>query len=177
MTLTTIIGAFLAVIARPAHLHDKKKSTCRLTPKDEPEVARLCERIGKLAAEVEALGRSQGRLIDYIERLERQVAMQESLVAHWKEQAQIVARHARREQESFARQQAALEAQGALHLQQYQSLAQQNAARNPLPFPTWDEMNPQSQQNAFADVCNCVPSRSQVFGANAGLVNELNRLG
>lgn len=129
MTLTTIVGAFLAVIARA-----------------KPERTKAEE-------EVEHLRRSHARLIDHIERLERELALAQRVVEHWRGEAQRLARLNREERErddGFNAQMQQAQAQQALAIYNQQAAAHWQGA------------------------CNCVPSRAQVWGAENGLVQQLN---
>lgn len=161
MTLTAIVGAFLAVIARP-----------RPDKSDPLFTAGYDAGLKDGRREVEDLERD----INY---LSRELDIQLTMVVHWKEQAQLMARLGREEREAREAQRNATHAlQAQAQLQQaYQQLAQhaqqQQAAYNGLP------PGAQAQQNAFSfgDFCNCVPSRSQVWHeeqAQQHIVQRLN---
>jgi pantothenate kinase-related protein Tda10 len=141
--MTALVGALVALLP-PALFSDKKKSY-------------LSEENGRLR-------RSHAQLIDHIERLERVLALEQSMVAHWREEARRLAMMSREGREAAeARRHAALQAQ------QYNALAnQQLAAQNTLA-------QYQQQANAYEGWCNCVPSRAQVWGSQNGLVQALNR--
>ena len=139
MSLTTIVGALLAVVGRP-----------------QPAGARIEKEIGHLR-------RSHARLIDHIERLERELALTQELLAHWRGEAARLARQNRKERETpqydaNMAQQQFLQAQ-AQQAQQTIACAQQNAL---------------GQESVYQGFCNCVPSRAQVWGAQHGLVQQLN---
>jgi hypothetical protein len=90
--------------------------------------------------EVERLTRSHARLVDHIETLEREILLEQHICAHWKEEAERLARASREARE------------GQQAFQRVQQ-AQQNAYANP-----------QGLQGAYEGFCNCVPSRAQVWG-------------
>lgn len=144
MSLTTIVGALLAVVARP---------------KQEQR-------------EVEHLRRSHARLIDHIERLERELALTQELLAHWRNEAARLAREnrERREQSSqtlYAQYHSALQQEliGQQQFSRQQGLLQAQNQQLAACAP---------QMQTFEGFCNCVPSRSQVWGASHGLVQQLN---
>jgi hypothetical protein len=134
--------------------------------------------------EVERLTRSHARLVDHIETLEREILIEQHICAHWKEEAERLAKHA-----IASRLRGEAQEQQALMMRQHQGL-------QPLPTPSWAEMNGRSAmayaqmqsaqqhqlanlqaqfaqhagqaqglQGAFEGFCNCVPSRAQVWGA------------
>jgi hypothetical protein len=132
--------------------------------------------------EVERLTRSHARLVDHIETLEREILLEQHICAHWKEEAERLAKHSiASRQRAEALEQQALAAQALVAQRQ-----------NPLT-PSWAEMNgrnamayaqlqqaqlaqlaqyaqyagqAQGLQGAFEGFCNCVPSRAQVWGAH-----------
>ena len=144
MSLTTIVGALLAVVGRP-----------------QPAGARIEKEIGHLR-------RSHARLIDHIERLERELALTQELLAHWRDEAARLARQNREERQMaqynaiMAQQQQTL--QGQQQAQQTIACAQQQQA----------QQNALGQESVYQGFCNCVPSRAQVWGAQHGLVQQLN---
>jgi hypothetical protein len=160
MTFTALVGALVALVARPPEPQRTK---------DQEEIARL--------------KRSHARLIDRIETLElenqgleRELTAERNLLTHWIGEASRFAREARderemRERESamslYARSQDALRREMIGQYQpQQQLLAQQQAM-------AYAQCN--MQQQAFAGFCNCVPSRGQMFGAMAEQINHLGR--
>ena len=160
MTLTAIVGALMALVPGAAR---------RTMDKTHPRFIAGYDagvKDGRLQArdenvEIGRLAWSHARLADHIKTLEREILIEQHLCAHWKEAAQRWAREAREERER--QQKAALQHQAANLLQaalqqqaqaQAQALAQQQAA-NPLA----------QQHQAYAGFCNCVPARSQLWGA------------
>ena len=133
MSLTTIVGALLAVVARPQAVGVRLEKQERT--KEEREIGHLA--------------RSHARLVDHIERLERELALAQELLAHWRDEAARLARenHERRAMAQY----------NAIMAQQQQ--AQQNAL---------------GQESVCQGFCNCVPSRAQIWGAQHGLVQQLN---
>lgn len=143
---------------------------------------------GRLDARDEKLARSQARLVDHIETLEREILIEQHLCQHWKEEAERLSKHAREQREareaaerdrdrwrdfanaiphSQALQQMAQSQQNVAMAQQPQlaAQAQYNSAQNPQAQLAYQ--NPQGlQQQAFGGFCNCVPSRAQVWGAS-----------
>ena len=96
-----------------------------------------------------------------------------ALVAHWRETAERIARQSREareaqigwQQHDALVQQAQAQQAFALQAQYQQQLGQQLgqcAAQQNMP------------QGAFEGLCNCVPSRAQMWGAQHGLVQRLN---
>jgi hypothetical protein len=174
----TAIGALVALLPRPS-----------LDKADPRFIAGYDAGLkdGRLEAkeaqvEAERLTRSHARLVDHIETLEREILLEQHICAHWKEEAERLAKQSReeREQREMRLSQEALD----LYLRQSQGLQ---------PTPNWAEMNRRSamayaqaqqnlanqqhqlaqyagqaqglQQQAYAGFCNCVPSRAQVWGA------------
>ena len=128
MTLTAIVGALMALL-----------------PKPEKPVQSLVD------SEVDRLTRSHARLVDHIERLERELLLEQHLCTHWREAAMRIAQRSREEREERERQ------------QQYQNAAyyqQQLLAQNLLAA-----QNQQAQH--WQGFCNCVPSRTQMFDSMA----------
>ena len=113
-------------------------------------------------------GLNDGRL--EAENLERDLSIQRQLVDHWQGQARILAQALRREREGRAH-----EAPRQMAYAQWQS--SQAAARD-QQFAIQQQYGAQQNGLAFEGLCNCVPSRAQVWGAQAhGLVGQLNDLG
>jgi hypothetical protein len=144
MSMTTIVGALLAVVGRP-----------------QPAGARP----EKQEREIGHLARSHARLIDHIERLERELALTQELLAHWRAEAARLARE-NRENRAGAMVQAAI-------AQQTMAAAQQQQAQNQNMAYAQQALN-QQLSASFEGFCNCVPSRAQVWGAQHGLVQQLN---
>ena len=144
----TAIGALVALVARP------KKPYVSNDP---------------LIAFTVMLERGIARRDRQIEALERDLATERQLCAHWRETAQAIARQSReaREAQIGWQQHDALvqqaQAQYAL-AQQAQYQAQAGLQQNQYA----------AQQNGFEGLCNCVPSRAQMWGAQHGLVQRLN---
>ena len=146
MSLTTIVGALLAVVARPMKEH----------PSD---------RLEKVVARVEQLTRSQAKLVDHIERLERELALAQGVLEHWRDEAARLARQNREQRDMMY-------AAMAQQAQAQQNSAYQQAQQNHL-----SQLGEPLQQLQYAQQnslwCNCVPSRAQVWGQH-GLVQQLN---
>jgi hypothetical protein len=145
----TAIGALVALLPRPT----LDKADARFIAgydaglKDGRREAKDAE------VEVQRLTRSHARLVDHIETLEREILLEQHICAHWKEEAERLAKHSiasrlRAEaQEQQAQQNAAL-------AQQQQLAAYANQAHG----LQW--------RGDYDGFCNCVPSRAQVWGAN-----------
>ena len=140
MTLTAIVGALVALVARPT----------------EPQRTRDQD-------EIERLKRAQRKLLDRIETLEldnqgliRELAAERNLLTHWIGEAARFARDAREERElrRGPQQYSPNHLQGQLYSPDAQQA--QQAAR------AADAVQP---CRAFAGHCNCVPSRAQMLGA------------
>jgi hypothetical protein len=100
--------------------------------------------------ENDRLARSHGRLIDHIERLERELLIERHLSTHWKEQAARHAVEARQEREAHDRTR-----------EQKLGLAVRLLAHQP-------RQGRQAQANAQAayGFCDCAPGRSQLWAAD-----------
>jgi chromosome segregation ATPase len=161
----TAIGALVALLP-PALLQPKREK-----PPVESEVERL-------RGVVDGLNRSHARLLDHIETLEREILIEQHLCAHWKEEAERLAKHAvasRQRAEALERDrqdvqyQAQMNGRNALAYAQMQQ-AQQNLAshlqQNHANQQQLAAFAPQVQglQGAAQGFCNCVPSRAQVWG-------------
>ena len=154
MTLTAIVGALVALVARPA----KPVNTADHA---DQTIARLA--------------RSHARLVDHIERLERELAMAQQMLDHWRGEARRLARIARQERDERQRQR--------YHPQQAQIDAMMQAAHGQMLAQQAAQLqNPQmlGQQSDYQGFCNCVPARSQMWFAQQAveqhaLVNRLNQ--
>jgi hypothetical protein len=154
----SFVGALIALAARVAD---------RIEKRDKREEAR------DLRPMVEALAHSRAQLIDHIELLERELATERHMSAHWLGEAQRLIRERRQQEAVLAN--ADLNramAQQNMALYQQQALAQQSQQAQ-----FTNALAQAQNQQAFANEhwCNCVPSRAQVWGASHGLVNQLNR--
>ena len=99
--------------------------------------------------EIERLKRTVETLEYELESVTRELANERLISTHWIGEASRIARQAREERE-------------------------QRQAREPLAL--YAKYNALVQQHAGAfGFCNCVPSRSQVWGAAHGLVRRLNQ--
>jgi hypothetical protein len=160
MALTGIIGALVALVPAAKRARQLAAIGCKL--EDEHRTNAYL-----MQALVDGLMRSRAQLVDHIELLERELATERQMSAHWLAEAQGLIRERRRQDEAEADR---AQAQFAQQSQSYQDTTQQQqqAQQNLLA-------QAQNQQ-AFAQArCNCVPSRAQVWGAQHGLVNQLNR--
>jgi hypothetical protein len=183
----TAIGALVALLPRPkavirtwmcqkcGWMNDNNNGPCR---KCGAPQAQADSEIERLRCENERLTRSHARLVDHIETLEREILLEQHICAHWKEEAERLARQSREERE--ARDRRALQTQ----LLMLQSQAAQQNAANPLASQQAQQNIALAQQAQPADYanqaqglqwrgdydgfCNCVPSRAQVWGANRG---------
>ena len=140
MSLTTIVGAFLALVARPKP---------RLTPVVDPELDRHV---------IEAQKRE-------IERLERELSLAQGVLEHWRDEAARLARENRDRRDMMH---AAMGQQAQQNLAYAQQMQQARLSQLGEPL----QQLRYAQQNALW--CNCVPSRAQVWGAQHGLVQQLN---
>jgi hypothetical protein len=151
----TAIGALVALLP-PALLHPKGDKPKSVQIPVESEVERL-------RTENARLTRSHARLVDHIETLEREILLEQHICAHWKEEAERLAKHA-----IASRLRAETQEQQAL-MARYQDW--QPLPANPLAGPQQNLANyanqAQTQQQAYAGFCNCVPSRAQVWGEQA----------
>ena len=145
MTLTAFVGALLALLPRP----------------EKPVPIPVESEVERLTKENDRLERSHARLVDHIERLERELLLEQHLCTHWREAAQRIAKQSREEREARELRLS----QEALALYQHQT--QQNAqAQAQLGMQQCAMQNAQAalgMQNVFGGFCNCVPSRSQVW--------------
>jgi hypothetical protein len=171
MPMTTLIGALVALLPRPT----LDKADARFIAGYDAGLKDGRREAQEAQVEVERLTRSHARLVDHIETLEREILLEQHICAHWKEEAERLAKHAvalreareRQEQQALQvarpqhHQAALLQSQAAQLQMQAQMQAQQYAQ---LAYPR----NPQGLQGAFEGFCNCVPSRAQVWGANRG---------
>lgn len=173
MTLTAIVGALVALVARPAELQ-------RTRDQDE----------------IERLKRAQAKLVDRIETLEldnegltRELAAERNLLTHWIGEAARFARDAREQREQSS---------SALYAQYHTALRREMMPQHGLaqqlgqqPLQAYAQYNQQANQhlqqqqlagaqNVFAGHCNCVPSRTQMFDAMIGqvdaMVEQLNNM-
>jgi hypothetical protein len=166
MTLTALVGALVALVARPPEPQQTK---------DQEEIARL--------------KRSHAQLIDRIETLEldneglgRELAAERNLSTHWIGEAARFAREAREARENawtnYAQerlQQASQALQQTAVFQHAQQGQQAQQMQGQLMAYAQNQ-----QQNAYPGFCNCVPARHQMFGIMSevdGLVEQLNQLG
>ena len=153
MTLTALVGALVALV--PAVPKPQPK------PKHELEIERLNRRVETLEYELESVT--------------RELAAERQLSTHWIGEASRIAKQAREEREErdrAKRLQLMREVRSgtqANYASAQQAQAQQLAQQNLLA----QYADPQQAQ-AFG-FCNCVPSRSQVWGAGNDLVQQLNR--
>ena len=160
----TAIGALVALLPRPSldkadprfiAGYDAGLKDGRLEAKDAQ-------------VEVERLTRSHARLVDHIETLEREILLEQHICAHWKEEAERLARQSReaRERRDINGRTAMAYAQGRQYAYQQQALGQpqQNLANQQAQFAQYAGQA-QGLQGAFEGFCNCVPSRAQVWGA------------
>jgi hypothetical protein len=157
MSMTTIVGAFLALV--PGR------------PKPEPEKKSREKTLTALTLELEG----------YISELERELAAERNLSTHWIGEAARLARE-NREQRACQPQQDPRQALEQAMAQQQAAWAQQQAETRAF----YDQVAyaQQAQQNHLSQLgeplqqsglwCNCVPSRAQVWGAQHGLVQQLN---
>jgi hypothetical protein len=155
MTLTAIVGALIALV--PA-----AKSATR-------------------DAEIERLERA-------IENLERDLLIQRDLTVHWRETAQRIAKQNREAREAHVRERAGWQQHNPVREQQEainrqaQLMAQAMQAQHYASMVPSDlgqgQLGQQAAQNQpmqhWEGFCNCVPSRAQVWGAQGGLVQQLN---
>jgi phage shock protein A len=171
MSLTgTLIGALVALVPALAARRDKTDRTA-IDDKTHPRfIAGYDAGLKDGRRAVEPLHRSRAQLIGHIELLERELAAERQMSAHWLAEAQRLIRENRRQeaavlapQMALYQQQAACSQQAQTQMQQHQQHQQNLAALG-------------QQQLAFAQnqFCNCVPSRAQVWGAQHGLVQSLN---
>jgi hypothetical protein len=158
MTLTAIVSALVALVARP-ELREQK--------------------------EVDRLRRSHRQLIDRVETLEcdnqsleRELANERRLLTHWMGEASRIARHAREERDERQRLQYAPQQSQQFLAQQHGAAAQAQYAQAQSSLAGM-QSHPAMQQSVFGGWCNCVPSRHQMFDAMRDaprLVEDLNRL-
>ena len=180
----TAIGALAPFLPRPkaviltwqcqkcGWMNDNNNGPCR---KCGAPQAQADSEIERLRCENERLTRSHARLvdhIDHIETLEREILLEQHICAHWKEEAERLAKHA-----IASRLRAETQEQQAL-MARYQDW--QPLPANPLAGPQQNLANyanqAQTQQQAYAGFCNCVPSRVQVWGEQAQAAAAAERL-
>ena len=154
MTLTALVGALVALVARPAKPQER--------PKHELEIERLNRRVETLEYDCACL--------------ERELAAERRLSTHWIGEASRFARQAREMREMWAQRERYQPMQDPRHAALYQQMqAQQLYNGLPPGAQAFQQVqqNQQNQQQAFG-FCNCVPSRHQMFDA---MVEQLNQLG
>ena len=155
MTLTAIVGALMALVPAAAR---------RTMDKTHPRFIAGYDagvKDGRLQArdenvEIGRLAWSHARLADHIKTLEREILIEQHLCAHWKEAAQRWAREAREERERRERDEGVQQ-----QLQQQAALQQQAQSQAAL----LQKYNLLQAQAPYAGFCNCVPARSQLWGA------------
>jgi len=152
----SFVGALIALAARVADKGAGQIAANRCKSEDEQRT-----NTDRMQALVDGLIRSRAQLIDHIELLERELATERHMSAHWLAEAQRLIREARAQRQADINHAQAQQNSLLAHAQCYQQqpLAQQLGAQN-LDAGIW---------------CNCVPSRAQVWGASHSLVNQLNR--
>jgi hypothetical protein len=165
----TAIGALVALLPRPT----LDKADARFIAGYDAGLKDGRREAKEAQVEAERLTRSHARLVDHIETLEREILLEQHICAHWKEEAERLARASREARE--AQQQALQVARPQYHqaalLQsqaaQQQMQAQQNLANQQHQLANYaNYANADAfQQQAYAGFCNCVPSRAQVWGA------------
>jgi predicted RNase H-like nuclease (RuvC/YqgF family) len=165
----TAIGALVALLPRPT----LDKADARFIAGYDAGLKDGRRETKEAEVEVKRLTRSHARLVDHIETLEREILLEQHICAHWKEEAERLARASREARDE--RQRRSLQTQ--LLMQQSQALARQYQGLQPLPDnPLASQQAQQSialaqqladftSSKAFSGVCNCVPSRAQVWGA------------
>jgi hypothetical protein len=84
--MTAIVGALLALLPRP----------------EKPVQIPIDSEIERLRQENAQIARSHARLVDHIERLEREILTEQHLCTHWRETAQRIAKQSREEREALA---------------------------------------------------------------------------
>ena len=121
--------------------------------------------VERLRCENERLTRSHARLVDHIETLEREILLEQHICAHWKEEAERLAKHSIAVRE--ARERRDINGRTAMAYAQEQQFACQQQALMGRQQAQLAQYAGQAQglQGAFEGFCNCVPSRAQVWGA------------
>jgi hypothetical protein len=161
LTLTAFVGALVALLPRP----------------ERPVQIPVESEVERLTKENARLQRSQARLVDHIERLEREILLEQHLTTHWRETAQRIVKQAREAREAFDREREQLQRVGPLWLpeqnlallQAQGELAQMQAAQQAQCAQAQAQQNQNFRwRGDYEGFCNCVPSRSQVWEANRG---------
>lgn len=154
----TAIGALVALIpARPPPEDDKTRD--------------LALKVADLSEKFAALSRTRRELVNHIDLLARQLDAQRALANHWRGEAQRLAARCRVDRDMYE--------------ELLQRRDNQTQALPPSWRPVLAEQLQQHQQNALGQqlaaqqfdwqgLCNCVPSRAQVWGAHGSLVQQLN---
>ena len=140
MTLTAIIGALVALLPRP----------------ERPVPIPVESEVERLTKENARLQRSQARLVDHIERLEREILLEQHLTTHWREAAQRLAKQSRENRERFER-----ERPSPGEIAQYLAQMQRTQAQQQLAYAQQNAM--QAQQAQLAAYAG-----AQVWHANRG---------
>ena len=175
MPMTTLIGALVALLPRPT----LDKADARFIAGYDAGLKDGRREGQEAQVEAERLTRSHARLVDHIETLEREILLEQHICAHWKEEAERLARQSTALRlRAEAQEQQALQVARPQHhqgIQQYQTprwaemnrrsamayaQAQQHLANQQAQLANQQAQN---QQNAYAGFCNCVPSRAQVW--------------
>jgi hypothetical protein len=175
----TAIGALVALLPRPS----LDKADARFIAGYDAGL-----KDGRLEAKeangvIDGLNRSHARLLDHIETLEREILLEQHICRHWKEEAERLAKHAIASRlRAEAQEQQALMARyqdwqplPANPLAGAQQWAQQNLANQQHQLANYANQA-QTQQQAYAGFCNCVPSRVQVWGEQAQAAAAAERL-
>lgn len=150
MSLTgTIIGALMAIVARPAREPDKGAAE-------------------KLARMVADLRLSRDQYINCVELLESELRVERQMSAHWLAETQRLIRENRRLERERVRQ---------ITQSVQQGLAQQNAQYAQAQQAPFHQQFAGAQGLGALGQCNCVPSRAQVWAAENALVDQLNQAG
>ena len=153
MTLTALVGALVALV--PAVPKPKPK------PKHELEIERLNRRVETLEYELESVT--------------RELANERMLSTHWIGEASRIAKQARVEREQFSQYNALAQQLANQPQNPQQALAQALQAQQNIDYQQQRQQLAQQQAQNYSSFCNCVPSRSQVWGAGNDLVQQLNR--
>jgi hypothetical protein len=181
----TAIGALVALLPRPT----LDKADARFIAGYDAGLKDGRREAKDAQVEVQRLTRSHARLVDHIETLEREILLEQHICAHWKEEAERLAKHAsasrlraetlERDRQDVRYQALMAQAQNPLASQQ----AQQNIANQQFAQQAQQNIAMAQQQNLanyanqaqglqwrgdYDGFCNCVPSRAQVWGADRG---------
>jgi len=165
----TAIGALVALLPRPS----LDKADARFIAGYDAGL-KDGRREGKDAeVEVQRLSRSHARLVDHIETLEREILLEQHICAHWKEEAERLAKQSReaREQDERNALQAHMQALQVARPQYHQGIQQYQGLQ---PTSRWAEMNGRSAM-AYAQAQQHLANQQNLANQQHQLAQQVPR--